>query len=91
MLGRVDVESFLRPAVDREVGLAVAGEIEVADGAQVGDWLFEDAGRDGPAPVVAANLIHVRNARLASAKVTTPGRTIDLAGPLVSRLPWHRA
>jgi len=46
MLEGVAVDSFVLAAMDGEVGLTVAVEIELAQGDPAPDWLFENAGRD---------------------------------------------
>jgi hypothetical protein len=49
VLERVDVNSLVESPVDAEVSLAVAIEVESAQGDAACDRLLEDAGGDGPA------------------------------------------
>src|SRR6266404_637223 len=46
MLGRIDIDGLLRPAVNRQIRLPIAIEIERAEIDSSGNRLFKDAGRD---------------------------------------------
>jgi hypothetical protein len=47
MLRRIAVDRFKRPAVDREIGLAVSVKVQCAQLQRACDWFLEDSGVDG--------------------------------------------
>jgi hypothetical protein len=46
MLSRISIDSFVYAAVNRQVCLTIAVEIESSDSNAALDWLFEDGGGD---------------------------------------------